>query len=191
MEFDDHHLIAQLQSGDLDALGKLYDRYRLLVYRTAVTVTRDPDVAEDITQEAFLRLHAYADRIDRSLPLPPWLYRVTVNLAYTWSTRRTRWRVKLGSWIDRLFDSGRNGPEQTAELHEEIRILQKAIDQLPFNQRVVIVLYYQQQLSLQDIAQILECPVGTIKSRLHYGRENLRQQLIPETAPISVAYEFT
>ena len=90
MQSDDSQLIARLQSGDLDALGELYDRYRLLVYRTALSVVRDPDSAEDITQDAFLRLHDYAARVDRTLPLSPWLYRVTVNLSYTWSTRRKR-----------------------------------------------------------------------------------------------------
>ncbi|MFQ5406800.1 MAG: RNA polymerase sigma factor [Anaerolineales bacterium] len=191
MQSDDSQLIARLQAGDLDALGELYDRYRLLVYRTALSVVRNPDSAEDITQDVFLRLYDYSSRVDRSRPLPPWLYRVTVNFAYTWSTRRKRWGTRVGSWLGRLFETGRLGPEQTVEQHDELRALQAAVDNLPLNQRIVVVLYYQQGLNLQAIAEILERPVGTVKSRLHYGRENLRRSLSNETGAGAVAYEFT
>ncbi len=191
MQSDDSQLIARLQSGDIEALGELYDRYRLQVYRTALSVVRDPDLAEDITQETFLRLHRYSLRVDRTLPLSPWLYRVTVNLCYTWASRRKRWQTRLTSWFDRLLDTTLAGPEQTAEQQDELRALQVAIDNLPINQLVVIVLYYQQGLKLQAIADILERPVGTVKSRLHYGRENLRQSLIADPSSVAVAYEFT
>src|SRR5262245_764302 len=80
---DDGRLVQRLQSGDLDALGQLYDRHRLPVFRTALAITHDQDAAEDILQEVFLRLHTYVHRVDTSLPLSPWLYRITVNLSYT------------------------------------------------------------------------------------------------------------
>ena len=69
--------------------------------------------------------------------------------------------------------------------------MQKAIDTLPFSQRVVIVLYYLNDLSLQEIGDILGVPVGTVKSRLHYGRENLRRQLEGTGQTSEVQYEFT
>jgi RNA polymerase sigma-70 factor (ECF subfamily) len=78
-----------------------------------------------------------------------------------------------------------------AEHHDDVRHMQKAIDGLPINQRVVIVLYYLNDLSLQEIADILSVPVGTVKSRLHYGRENLRRQLDAGGPTGEVQYEFT
>src|SRR5512135_3090654 len=108
---EDHLLIQQLCDGDLEALGALYDRHKLLVFRTAVAITHDKDAAEDILQECFLKLNSYARKIDVTLPLEPWLYRVTVNLAYTWVSRRARWRLPLESMIDRLVAPLRTSSE--------------------------------------------------------------------------------
>jgi RNA polymerase sigma-70 factor (ECF subfamily) len=69
--------------------------------------------------------------------------------------------------------------------------MQRAIESLPFSQRVVIVLYYLNDLSLQAIAEILGVPVGTVKSRLHYGRESMRRQLDGSAQTAEVQYEFT
>jgi len=192
MSSDDGELIARLQSGDLDALGGLFDRHRLKVYRTALAVARDPAAAEDITQDVFLRLHRNAVRIDRSLPLMAWLYRVTVNLSCTWLARRSRWFAPLEEVVERLVSPARLTPEREAERSEEWRVVEQAIAGLPVSQRVVLVLYYLNDLSLIEIAEIVECPVGTVKSRLHYGRENLRRKLDlgVETLP-GVVYEIT
>ncbi len=188
---DDGCLIQRLQSGDLDALGHLYDRHRLPVYRTALAITHDQDAAEDILQEVFLRLHTYVQRVDTSRPLSPWLYRITVNLSYTHVTRRNKWRVPLKDFVDQLIGPAKYSPEPVSERHDDIRLMQKAIDTLPFSQRVVIVLYYLNDLSLQESADILGVPVGTVKSRLHYGRGNLRKQLDSTTQTPEVQYEFT
>jgi RNA polymerase sigma factor (sigma-70 family) len=173
----DRELIGRLCSGDLAALGTLYDRYRLLVFHTALAITRDRQAAEDILQECFLKLNAYARRIDVNLPLEPWLYRVTVNQAYTWVTRRSRWLTSLESVIDRLVSPARANAEYQAEISELQSAIQHAIDSLPPSQRMTVILYYLNDLSLKEIAYILDCPVGTVKSRLHYGREQLKRQL--------------
>jgi RNA polymerase sigma-70 factor (ECF subfamily) len=186
----DAPLILRLQAGDLDALGELYDRYRWVVYRTALAITRDPDVAEDILQEAFLRLHAYAASVKPELPLAPWLYRVTINLSYTWFTRR-KWLAPLDEFIEKLIGPAKHHPEPTAEQRDDRETMQRAIEALPFNQRVVVILHYLNDLSLQEIAEILKCPVGTVKSRLYYARESLRQQLEGTSLSPEVEYEFT
>jgi RNA polymerase sigma-70 factor (ECF subfamily) len=173
----DGQLIQRLCDGDLGALGTLYDRYRLLVFHTALAVTHDRQSAEDILQESFLKLNAYARRIDLNLPLEPWLYRVTVNLAYTWVTRRSRWLISIENMIDHLVAPARTHTEYHAELSELQTVIQQAIDSLPPNQRLTVVLYYLNDLSLKEISYILDCPVGTVKSRLHYGREHLKKCL--------------
>jgi RNA polymerase sigma-70 factor (ECF subfamily) len=173
----DAALIASLCDDDLKALGVLFDRYHAQVYRTAVGITQDSAVAEDITQDCFLRLYRYAERIDTSLPLAPWLYRVTVNLSYTWLSRNKKRSVSLESVMDYLMSSPRQAPDKLAEsagLREEVR---RAIHTLNFNQRVVVVMYYLNELSLEEISDVLNCPVGTVKSRLYYARENLRNSL--------------
>ena len=170
----DAQLIQRLCDGDLSALGTLYDRYRLLVFHTALAITHDRQSAEDILQECFLKVNTYARRIDQSLPLEPWLYRVTVNQAYTWVTRRSRWLTSIETMIDRLVAPIRTNSEYQAELSELQTVIQQAIDALPPNQRLTVILYYLNDLSLKEISYILDCPVGTVKSRLHYGREQLK-----------------
>jgi RNA polymerase sigma-70 factor (ECF subfamily) len=173
----DSELIAQLQEGSLEALGLLYDHHRQMVYRTALAITGDREAASDLLQDVFLRLHRFADRIDASRPLEPWLYRMTTNLSYTWVKRNRRWLRPLEDLADWLAGSGRNSPYDQVEKKDEWEQVQQAVSSLPLSQRVVVVLYYLNDLSLQEISEILDVPVGTVKSRLHYGRRMLKSSL--------------
>ncbi len=116
----------------------------------------------------------------------PWLYRVTVNLSYSWLSRGKRRRSS--DLIDHLVSPMGHAPDRVAEQVEMRQQVREAIAALSIDQRVVIVLYYLNNLSLQDIAEILDLPVGTVKSRLYYARENLRRKLgsnlawLPEVA---------
>jgi RNA polymerase sigma-70 factor (ECF subfamily) len=188
----DTELILQLKKGSLDALGVLYDRHRQMVYRTALGVVGDPDVAADLLQDVFLRLHRFAERVDHERPLEPWLYRVTANLAYTWVKRRKRWFSPLEDIAEWLSGGKKNTPQHITELDEESQQVQQAISVLPIGQRVVIVLYYLNDLSLQEISDILQVPEGTVKSRLHYGRKALKKHLkIQDEKLPEIQYEFT
>lgn len=173
----DSELILKLQANNLEALGQLFDRYQRMVYRTALAVTGDPDAANDLLQDVFLRLHRFAHHIDPDRPLEPWLYRMTTNLAYTWIKRNRRWLRPFEDLAEWLANTGRSSPHDQVERNDERRQLQKALSTLPFSQRVVIVLYYLNDLSLQEISEILDMPLGTVKSRLHYGRLGLRRSL--------------
>ncbi len=170
----DGELIARLQNSDLDALGELFERYRTRVYRTALAIVRDEAVADDILQDCFLKVYANAGRIDVERPLAPWLYRVTVNLSYTWLSRGKGRRASLENVVDQVATPMRQAPDRLTEQTELRQNVRKAIGELSIDQRVVVVLYYLNGLSLQDIAEILDLPVGTVKSRLYYARENLR-----------------
>lgn len=174
---NDQELIKQLQGGSLDALGELYDRHRQLVFRTALAITGDQDTASDLLQDVFLRLFRFADRIDLQRPLQPWLYRMTANLSYTWLKRDRRWFRPLENLADWLAGSTRNLTHEAVETIDDWDRLQRAVASLPLSQRMVVVLYYLDDLSLQEISDILEIPVGTVKSRLHYGRLTLKKDL--------------
>jgi len=190
-DLSDKHLITKLQSGDLDALGILYERHKTRVYRTALAITRDPAAAEDILQDCFLRVHKYAYSIDSSLSLEPWLYRTTANLSYNWEKKRKRWRPSLDGMMDWLAGSTHHSPERQAEVNDVQREVIDAISSLKINQRIVVVLFYLNSLNLKEIALILNLPVGTVKSRLHYGRENLRRALeTKRPAPAEMIYAF-
>ena len=189
-QLSDAQLVEHLRENDFEALGLLFDRYYPQVYRTAMAITRDNAVAEDIAQDCFLKLHQYANRIDTSLPLAPWLYRVTVNLSYTWISRRKKRRISLEALVDQLMSPSWHAPDHMAEQGETQQQVRQAISELHFNQRVVIVLHYLSGLSLEEIAEILDCPVGTVKSRLYYARENLRRRLGESYRGVEVAHGY-
>lgn len=173
----DRELVLQLQNGSLEALGLLYDRHRQLVYRTALGITGDPEAAADLLQDVFLRLYRFVESIDPQRPLEPWLYRMTANLSYTWVKRRSRWFRPFEEFADWLAGKSENSPHELAEKHDEAERVRRAVLSLPLPQRVVVVLYYLNDLSLQEIAETLDVPVGTVKSRLHYGRQELKRKL--------------
>jgi RNA polymerase sigma-70 factor (ECF subfamily) len=189
----DGWLVVRIRDGDLEALSELYERYKTQVYRTAIAITRDARAAEDILQEAFLRVYVYADRIDETVTLGPWLYRVTTNLAYSWTTRVKRWICSLSGMVEHWASSVQWSPEATAEEQERRRILQQAIDTLPPRQRIVIILYYLEGLSLKEIAYVMDMPEGTVKSRLHYARRSLKEAILEQEHRLvpEVAYDFT
>ena len=188
----DGRLVARVREGDLEALGELYKRYKTQVYRTALAITYDEGMAEDILQETFLRIYTYANSFDETQPLGPWLYRVTVNLSYSWTNRAKRWLNLFQSAFERLKSSTRRVPEQVAEELELRQSLRQAIDALPEPQRAVIVLYYLEELSVNEIAYAMGVPEGTVKSRLYYARERLRKAITEREHGLvtEVAYDF-
>jgi RNA polymerase sigma-70 factor (ECF subfamily) len=189
----DSKLILGLQNGNLEALGVLYDRHRGLVFRTALAITGDAEAAADLLQEVFLRLHRFASHIDSGRPLEPWLYRMTTNLSYTWVKRHNRLLRPLEDVADWLTGNRKDIPAVRSEMNESWRQIQKALSSLPLSHRGVVVLYYIDDLPIQEIAEILDIPVGTVKSRLHYSRQALRKSLDllqNKTLP-DLNYEFT
>ena len=116
---------------------------------------------------------------------------MTVNLAYTLETRRSRWQTPLDGVLERLVTPKRSSPEWQAEASDLHRRVAEAVVSLNLNQRIVVVLFYLNSLSLKEIAYILDCPVGTVKSRLHYGRENLIRKLeVGRKLTPEMIYEF-
>jgi RNA polymerase sigma-70 factor, ECF subfamily len=176
-ESEDSRLIAQVRGGNLEAFARLYEKYKGQVYRTALAITRDREAAEDILQDCFLRTHAHMNTLNGENSIAPWLYRVTVNLCYNWLARGRR---QVTSWDDilgHLIGSRSPSPHRLAEAWELRSVILRAIDELSFDHRIVVLLYYLNDFNLDEIAYILECPVGTVKSRLFYAREKLKQRL--------------
>jgi len=190
---EDGALVARVRDGDIDALGVLYERYKSRVYRTALAITHDERMAEDILQEAFLRVNRYADSFDQTQPFEPWIYRITVNLSYSWTNKAKRWVTIFQDALERLRAPSRRDPERVTESREECAILRRAIDGLPDSHRVVVILYYLEDLSVSEVAYALGVPEGTIKSRLYYAREKLRKAIADQERGVlsEVVYDFT
>ena len=185
-------LLCELQTGNLDALGQLFREHRNLVYRTALGITHDERAAEDILQECFVRLHRYADSVDPERPLKPWLYRVTVNLAYDWSKNRVHQSIDdILEWLSGM-PAAFPSPDRRTERGETSRMVKEVIANLPTTHRAVVMLFYVENLSIEEIAEVLNLPTGTVKSRLYYARIQLREALIRRQRIVpEVTYEFT
>jgi len=187
---EDAELVSRIRDGDLGAFETLYAKYKRRLYQTALAITGDSGAAEEVLQDCFVRAYQAMDRVNAATSLAPWLYRITVNLSYNWSSRRRRWPLELDSLIDRLIAGPTASPEVAAEGTELRQIVWDAVSSLSFKHRSVVVLFYVQGLSLKEIAYILDCPVGTIKSRLHYACQSLRSKLSEDRRLAGeVAYE--
>jgi RNA polymerase sigma-70 factor (ECF subfamily) len=186
-------LIARAKRGDLEAFEALYELHKGPIYRTALAIIGDRLIAEEILQDTFLRAFKHIQNVREGVSLSPWLYRITVNLAYDYGKARSRnWHVALDGIIEHLIAPAAASPEHTVEEREVFELVYEAIDKLEFKQRVTLVLFYLHNLSLAEISEIMDCPLGTVKSRLHYARENLRRELLADRRlPIGLAYEFT
>jgi len=173
----DHDLVYAARDGEVAAFDALFYRYRDGIFRLGLAITRDPSAAEEIVVDTFARAHRALARLEPDDSLRPWLYRVAVNLSYN---RRPRKNVVLSSLDDAADEALANedgSPSHVAEQAEVRRLVLAAVDELGPKHRLVVVLHYLNGLNLTEIAEVVECPVGTVKSRLHYALRRLRTHL--------------
>lgn len=172
-------LVARMRAGDPGAFEEFFTTYERPVYITALAITRDPFLAEEILQDCFVKAYRARHRLrtDRS-PLP-WLHRVATNLCYTRIARRRMVIEPITALISNLVADLTSRPDQVVESREIIEVLQRAIDALPPKQQTAVILYYLHGYSLAEAAEIADCSVGTMKSRVHYALRALRS-LLPE-----------
>ncbi len=179
---EDDVLVDRARAGERFALAVLYERHKAALYRTALAITRETGTAEELLQEGFLRAIRHLDRIElaRGASLRPWLHRIVINLAYDWSARRGRSAGPLDAVAEKIAASSSLLPERVAERHEQEAVVAEAVTALPFKQRIVVILYYLHDMDLSEIAEVLNVPEGTVKSRLYYARSGLREHLISD-----------
>ena len=176
-------LIRRFQRGQSMAFETLYDRYKDYVYRVAFFITRHSGDAEDAVQEAFLdvlrALPHYS--VEGPARFETWLYRVTVNRCRSRMRRRVLPSAEWDEVAEQLesipSEHPDHDPEGVVVQQEHMAKLWQAVDRLPDDQRIVIMLRYQQGLAYSEIAQTLGVNEGTVKSRLYYAHCRLKQYL--------------
>jgi RNA polymerase sigma-70 factor (ECF subfamily) len=179
----DRDLLRRMQADDLDAFEVFFRRHRPLIERTAHALTGDPNVAEEVLQDTFLRAYRHRQTLRLDVSPVPWLYRVALNLCYSRLGRRRLAVEPIGeSNTDTLRDHGPE-PAEVAEREELRRSIRRGIAALPEKHQLVIVLYYLNGLSLQETADQLGIRLGTAKSRIHYALHALREHLASERHP--------
>lgn len=174
----DAELMRRVQGGDREAFAGLVDRHQRRLLRYLGALTRDPDRAQELAQEAFVRLFEQSDRYEERGRFLPYLYRMATNVLRT--EERTRRRRELLLRGLPTNGHGRARSPQAECLGSELASrLGEAIAGLPLRFRSPVVLRHIEGWSYAEIARALGCSEGTVKSRIHRGREHLRRALEP------------
>ena len=184
-ELSDVEILAEVAAGDIDAYGKIVGRYRGRLYNFVFRFVSDRETAEDIVQETFLRAFRKRKEYRAIANFSTWLFTIAGNLAKSELRRRKRWRLFSLHW-DSDSDTGIELPDESfrpdkvAESSMTDVQIQDAIRSLPENYRQVILLRDVEGMSYQEMAEIVDCPVGTVKSRVNRARIKLQQKLRQE-----------
>jgi RNA polymerase sigma-70 factor (ECF subfamily) len=172
----DDLLITQTLSGDQKSYEILVKRYQKRVYRLAQRLVRDPDAADDVAQEAFIRAYYALSRYEQGRNFYFWLSKIAVNLALNHLSREKR-LVELPEDDANLDPGLTTDPTAEADTSQLKARIGDAIEQLPLHQRSVLLLRAQEGLSYQEIAQTLSISIGTVMSRLSRARQALKEML--------------
>jgi len=189
-EIDERALIQRCTAGDASAFEPLVEKYRQRVWRLAYQVLHDREEAWDVAQEAFVRAFHSLPSFRGQSAFYTWLFRITVNVATDRHRQRGAQarafgpeRVTEEEWARTTPDPG-GGPEQQAARKEQRERIRHALDALPPKARTIIMLSDVEGLSYREIAEVLNCPIGTVMSRLHNARKRLKGLLGPMLALI-------
>lgn len=179
----ERRLIELCQTGDLAAFERLYQAYSQDVYNMALRIVLSEEIAEEVTQEVFISIYKDIRRFQFQSAFTTWLYRIVYRRAadYFRKMKKHQKKVSLG-WdetgdiVENLKDSGLTPFERVAENEKQDHI-EKIIQSLSPKHRTIIVLRYVNQYSYEEIAEILSCRIGTVKSRLNRAHKLLGEIL--------------
>ena len=187
MKTTDQELIERVQRGDQEAFRDLVSRYDRQVLSIASTYTHDPDDAQDIYQEVFIRVFKSLAGFQFRSEFSTWLYRITTNVCITHATRiKKRTFVSIDEELDQeaprenvisLEHAKGMSPERHAESRDIDRHIKRALEKLSPQQKLVFTLKHYQGYKLREIAEIMECSEGTVKKYLFTATDRMRQQL--------------
>jgi RNA polymerase sigma-70 factor, ECF subfamily len=174
--------VRRAQAGDQTAIAALVAEQQRYVYSIAMSITKDPTDAADLTQDALIRFVRSIGSYRGETKLSTWLYRLVVNLGIDRLRRRGAPPIRLdddGVDVDVASDDPIDDIAAVVERAEEARIVRAAVSQLPDAQRVALTLHYFEDLRYEDIADVMGVPLNTVKSHVRRGKERLAVLLGP------------
>ncbi len=177
-EMSDEKLLEIYQRGQADAMRELMERYQLDLFHFLMRFLGNRAAAEDVFQEAFVQVHISADKFDLSRRLKPWLFTIATNKARDYLRKQSRRpTVRLSATIGGNGEDGESFvdimagdfpmPDEKIQADELKEAVMRTVERMPEFLREILILSYFQQFSYNQIAEMLEIPLGTVKSRLH------------------------
>ncbi len=179
-----------LRQGDESAFRWLVDTYQTRVFRTALAIVPTPEEAEDVAQEVFEEVYRTVGAFRGEASLATWLYRLTTSRAL--KKERGRKRKKRFAFLTSLFGDDElerfdppdfQTPETVLEADERARLINRAVKTLAESQKVAFALHYQEELSYQEIAAVMQTSISAVESLLFRARQTLRKKLTPYIIP--------
>jgi RNA polymerase sigma-70 factor, ECF subfamily len=185
---DDSVLIERSQKGDKSALDTLIRKHEKRAYQYAFRLTSNPEEAGDVVADAFVRVYSALQNFKGQSAFTTWLYRILTNCFLDMRKKeRSRPTTSLEAAlqtedgdVERQVEDKGPSPHEMAESSERERTVLGAVDCLPEYQKAMITMYHAEMLSYEEIAQALDLPIGTVKSRLNRARLSLRELLVKD-----------
>jgi RNA polymerase sigma-70 factor (ECF subfamily) len=165
----DEELMAQVRNGVGEMLGVLFERYQVSLFNFYLRLTGNPATSEDLVQEVFFRILKYRQTYRHQTPFRAWMYQIARNARVDYLRRKkpeTTWEPEMSPAV---------APVDTAQQSQETALLHRALMQMPEEKREVLVLSRFQDLKYEEIAQLLGCELGTVKTRVHRALQELRE----------------
>ena len=185
MEQSMKELVEKAVEGDQQAVAVLYERTNRKAYYLALQLVKDQDQAQDILQDAYLKVFTNLGMLQQPENFQGWLDTIVINKSKDYLKKKKpvlfsqmAAKEEADSEPDFEDESGYFSPEKRVDYSETKRLIQEMIDRLPEAQRMAVVLYYLENLPVARIAGIMECSEGTVKSRLNYGRKSIKEQVL-------------
>ncbi|MBW3622085.1 MAG: sigma-70 family RNA polymerase sigma factor [Armatimonadetes bacterium] len=188
MQPDEKRIIERCKLGDAAAFNELVLRYEKQVYNLAYRLTGNYDDANDVASDTFVRIYNSISKFRGDSAFSTWLYRIVTNVYLDSRKRRSAHpnlsleeylEMEEGS-LERQVEDDTPGPHVKIEERERHERLMDAIHRLPEFQRIIILLYHIQELPYEEISEILDMPLGTVKSRLNRARRALKELLVQQ-----------
>ncbi len=187
---DDDILIRTFLKGDETAFEVLFKKYRDQVARLVYSISKQESLVDDVVQEVFLLVYRHLPKFRQQAAFKTWIYRITFNETLRQLNKSKKWQPLPEGEMEPanvpstlvIFESG-DSPERVLIDGQKQAIVQNALKTIKPAHRAILILYYLEDLSVQEIGQILEIPEGSVKSRLYYARLNLKNALNPILGP--------
>jgi len=172
----DYEIIKTCQEGDPNAFSELVSRYKNLVYSIILRMVADKEEANDLAQEVFIKVYKNLDKYYPEFAFSTWIMRITTNHVIDTRRKKKHQTISLDERQDLVL--GELSPEVRYIEKERAQNLKQIVENLPTMYKVPIILYHQQGLSYQEIANVIEEPLSKVKNRIFRGRKLLKADLL-------------
>lgn len=170
-------LIKKIQSGDMHVFSEIFEMYKNEALKYSYLITGNKFTSEDIAQEAFMKCYLSAKTLKNVEQFKPWFFKILTRIAWKYANKDKK-ELPLENIFEKADKESIDGSMNAYIRNEEAETLHAEIESLDLKQKTVIILFYFNGLTIKEIANVMGCFEGTVKSRLHTARKKLKANLL-------------